>query len=95
MIVFNIGYCIAKPIDLATQCCNFVSIAEGEYVLGLGFRKNVFITPPKDLLHLYAFNPQSGLLMILRLANDFIYQNNDSRHNSKHQLDRPFEITDK
>lgn len=48
------------PFYLVTNTNQFVSIAESEYVLGLGFRKNVFITPPKDLLHLYAFNPQSG-----------------------------------
>lgn len=32
------------------------SDVEGDYVLGLGFRRNVFITPPKDLLRLHVFD---------------------------------------
>ncbi|KAJ6225317.1 hypothetical protein RDWZM_003862 [Blomia tropicalis] len=39
--------------------CNIQLAQDGEYVLGLGFRKNVFITPPKDLLHLYVYDTSS------------------------------------
>lgn len=33
-----------------------MGLTAGEYNFGLGFRPNVFITPPKDLLSLFVFD---------------------------------------
>nr|XP_027203936.1 uncharacterized protein LOC113797709 [Dermatophagoides pteronyssinus] len=43
----------------------------GQYVMGLGFRSNVLITPPKDLLQLYVFDSKAVNLTTIQPQRSF------------------------